>query len=307
MLHRPIVCIYHGNCADGFTAAWVVRKALGDNVDFHQGFYGEAPPDVTGKHVILVDFSYKRPVLEAMARTAWSLLILDHHKTAEADLAGLGTDLARYTRPLSWCRHMENVAQDECEGNPQPVYVEFDMDRSGAQIAWDFFFDGQPRPKMVDYVGDRDLWRFHLPCSREVAAFTFSHRYDFERWDAIAEQLDTDEGRQSAVYVGGAIERKHHKDIAELVKVTRREMVIGGQRVPVANLPYTMASDAAHALAEAAPFAACYFDRADGQRVFSLRSREDGADVSAIAASYGGGGHKHAAGFQRPIGWEGDL
>ena len=29
------LCIYHGNCADGFGAAWVVRRALGFAVDFH--------------------------------------------------------------------------------------------------------------------------------------------------------------------------------------------------------------------------------------------------------------------------------
>ncbi|WP_249139114.1 hypothetical protein [Actibacterium sp. MT2.3-13A] len=47
-------------------------------------------------------------------------------------------------------------------------------------------------------------------------------------------------------------------------------------------------------------------DRA-AARVFSLRSRGDGGqDVSEIAASYGGGGHRNAAGFQMPIGWEGD-
>ena len=32
------MCIYHGNCADGFGAAWVVRKALGE-IDFHPGKY----------------------------------------------------------------------------------------------------------------------------------------------------------------------------------------------------------------------------------------------------------------------------
>lgn len=77
---KPL-CIYHGNCADGFAAAWSVWKALGaDNVDFHSGVYGQQPPDVTGRKVILVDFSYKRPVLEAMATQATSILILDHHK-----------------------------------------------------------------------------------------------------------------------------------------------------------------------------------------------------------------------------------
>ncbi len=31
---------------------------------------------------------------------------------------------------------------------------------------------------------------------------------------------------------------------------------------------------------------------------FSLRSEEGGQDVSEIAAMFGGGGHKHAAGFK---------
>ena len=55
------VCIYHGNCADGFGAAWVVRKAIGE-IEFHPGTYGQPPPDVTGKDVVMVDFSYKPEV-----------------------------------------------------------------------------------------------------------------------------------------------------------------------------------------------------------------------------------------------------
>ena len=88
-------------------------------------------------------------------------------------------------------------------------------------------------------------------------------------------------------------------------------MVIGGQLVPVANLPYTLTSDAGHLMCvephegSLAPFAACYWDPPDG-RVFSLRSAEGGYDVSEIAKAYGGGGHKNAAGFTMPIGWEGD-
>ena len=33
---RPL-CIYHGGCADGFAAAWVVRKAFLGDVEFHAG------------------------------------------------------------------------------------------------------------------------------------------------------------------------------------------------------------------------------------------------------------------------------
>jgi nanoRNase/pAp phosphatase (c-di-AMP/oligoRNAs hydrolase) len=58
-------------------------------------------------------------------------------------------------------------------------------------------------------------------------------------------------------------------------------------------------------MSEGEPFAATYYDSPRG-RVFSLRSQEGGEDVSKIAVLYGGGGHQHAAGFSRPIGWEGD-
>ena len=98
---------------------------------------------------------------------------------------------------------------------------------------------------------------------------------------------------------GVTIERKHFRDIDELLGVCQWRLTIGGYDVPVANLPYTLTNDAGHKMAEGEPFAACYYDKESG-RVFSLRSTDSGLDVSAIAKSYGGGGHMHAAGFQVP-------
>src|SRR5688500_6169509 len=92
---RPL-CIAHGSsCIDGLAAAWVVHRALGDDVEFVYASYGQDPPDVAGRDVVIVDFSYKRPVLEAMAARARSVLVLDHHKSAAEDLAGL-------PEPWSW-------------------------------------------------------------------------------------------------------------------------------------------------------------------------------------------------------------
>lgn len=264
------LCIYHGNCADGFTAAWVVRKKFGeDDVEFVAGVYGNPPPDVTDRDVIVVDFSYSRAAMEGIVARARSVLVLDHHKTARDALA----DLAGAT-------------------------VVFDMERSGAGIAWDHFFPGQPRPRLVDHVEDRDLWRFKFPETREVQAAVFSFEYTFENWDFL-EACDP-----TALAIDGrAIERKHFKDIRELCAVVTRPMEIGGHVVPVANLPYTFTADAGHHLADGAPFAACYWDTPTG-RVFSLRSREGGADVSLIAKAYGGGGHANASGFRVPWGHE---
>ena len=133
----------------------------------------------------------------------------------------------------------------------------------------------------------------------------FSYGYEFKNWDFLNALLHDHMGIQQAADMGGAIERKHHKDVAELVKVTERTMIIGGYAVPCANIPYTMTSDAGNLMANGERFAACYWDTFEG-RVFSLRSTDKGIDVSAIAKAYGGGGHRNASGFRMPIGWEGD-
>lgn len=269
------LCIYHGNCADGFGAAWVVRKALGTgHVDFHAGVYQDAPPDVTGRDVLLVDFSYKRPVMAEIVAKANSVKVLDHHKTAADDLL-----------PMLEAGEICGV---------------FDMERSGAGIAWDHFFAGERRPRLIDHLEDRDLWRFKLPLTREIQAAVFSYPYDFAIWDRLFDSFD-EHGHSTLMAEGAAIERKHHKDIAELVKVVARPMKIGGQVVPMANLPYTLTSDAGHLLCgDEHPFAGCYWDTPEG-RVFSLRSRDNGADVGAVAKQYGGGGHPHASGFRVPF------
>lgn len=284
---KPI-CIYHGMCADGFTSAWAVYKALGADVEFHPGVYSEPPPDVTDRDVIMVDFSYKRPVIEQMAKSARRILILDHHKTAQADLNGLGylaNDYQHFT------------ATDDPEAR---IGIVFDMERSGAGLTWDFFHPTTPRPLLVEYVEDRDLWRFNLPHSREVNAYIFAWDYNFKNWDFLNMALADAGGVGTVGSMGAAIERKHNKDVAELVKVCKRRMIVGGAEVWGASIPYTLTSDAGNLMSEGEPFAVCYWDTPGG-RVFSLRSKPEGADVSAIAKEYGGGGHKNASGFTVPL------
>lgn len=315
------LCIYHGKCADGFTAAWVVRKffkvrGMGD-IEFYPATYQRPAPDVKDKNVIIVDFSYKRQVMMGIASAARSVLVLDHHKTAEEDLAP-GDGIVRIPNDHCW----PTLARLFDVGDVAPgVWAQFDMNRSGAGIAWDFFFPDHSRPTLIDHIEDRDLWRWALPKSREINANMFSYKYDFEMWDTLISLFDRPGGRIDMIEQGAAIERKHHKDIDELLRTFTRPMRFtiklnssGGtfesEVVPAGNLPYTMAADAAHALLTrdfyGAPsddqrhrFAACYCWKP--QTVyFSLRSEDGGLDVGEIAKCYGGGGHKHAAGFEVP-------
>lgn len=276
-MKKPLI-IYHGNCADGFSAAWCFWRKYGEGADYHAGVYQQPPPDVTGRQVFLVDFSYKRGVVEVMLSEAESVTLIDHHKTAIEDL-----------QPL--------FMQDSWTGEPKQLAYFTDLDRSGATLAWDYLFPNEPRPLLLGHIEDRDLWRFKLPGTREIQANVFSHEYTFAQWDKLMSANQAELLQMTAA--GAAIERKHHKDIAELVAVCKRRLTIGGVEVWAASLPYTLTSDAGHLMAAGEPFAACYWDTADG-RVFSLRSQEDGADVSEVAKKYGGGGHVHASGFKVP-------
>lgn len=278
-MNRPLV-IYHGNCADGFSAAWCFWRKYGPDADYVAGVYQQDPPDVRGRDVFLVDFSYKRAVVERMLADANSVCLIDHHKTAIEDL-----------QPL--------FMQDSWTGEPKQLAHFTDLNRSGATLAWDYLFPGEDRPLLLGHVEDRDLWRFKLPGTREIQAFVFSHEYSFELWDKLMSADQVELLKMTAA--GAAIERKHHKDVAELVAVCKRRMVIGAYDVPVASLPHTLVSDAAHLMAQGEPFAACYWDTAEG-RTFGLRAADEGVDVSEVAKQYGGGGHAKAAGFKVPRG-----
>ncbi len=298
---KPLV-IYHANCADGFSAAWCFHNKYGDLVEYHPGVYSEVPPDCTGRLVYLVDFSYKRAVVKAICAIAEQVILIDHHKTAIDDLAPL-------------------LDRTECSGDYQANFSWYtDINRSGAMLAWDYlhnsardidynlvseekpgsdFYDAPPL--LLNHIQDRDLWTFKLPLTREISASVFSYGYTFEAWDKL---MSADQVELLKISVAGAaIERKHHKDVSELVKVCQRIMTIGEHDVHASSLPYTLTSDAGHLMAsgykDGTVFAACYWDTTD-RRVFSLRSTDNGMDVSAIASQYGGGGHRNAAGFSVP-------
>jgi oligoribonuclease NrnB/cAMP/cGMP phosphodiesterase (DHH superfamily) len=276
---KPLI-IYHANCTDGLTAAWVILRAIGD-ADTHAANYGTEPPDVTGRGVIIVDFSYKRPVMLDLCRKAAWVKVLDHHKTAEADLDGLVYELQA----------------DKCA-----VEILFDMTRSGARLAWDTYVVPdinavplvlQHAEWLVNYVQDRDLWKWELADSRLVSAAIESYPRTFEAWDELAARQWYD-----LVAEGRTIERYRRRCIESAIALARPAK-IGGYTVQCANVSeMRFGSDTAGELAAGKEFGAYFFHRSDGIVQFGLRSDPNGVDVSEIAALYGGGGHKHAAGFQ---------
>lgn len=251
--------IYHASCADGFAAAWIARRDRGTAV-MVPAQYGDPPPDVRGRDVLIVDFSYPRDVLLAMDDAASSLRVFDHHKTSQEDLRGLD-------------------------------FATFDMNRSGAGLTWDELNPGKPRPLLVDYVEDRDLWRWALPNSREINAAMASHPMSFGLWERWAQAPEL----RRLAEEGAAILRYQEQLVGRHVE--RAELVcIDGRQVPCVCAT-VLQSEIGNVLALNAHFAAMW-RAVPGGFVYSLRSIEGRADVGEIATRFGGGGHARAAGFK---------
>lgn len=267
IMNKKIICIFHGNCAAGFSAAWIVNKALGPDVEFFPGFYQTEPPDVKDKIVYIVDFAYKRPVMEEITKNAYKVIHIDHHHTAIRDMAGFSAN------------------------NFESLYSPHNTE-SGAMLTWRYFYPTVEVPRFIKYIDDRDRWQFKLPGSKEVQSNVFSYEYTFENWDMLMEQ-----DLEKQIQDGTAIERRLAKEVKELMGVIVRRMNIGGYNVPVANVPYQLGSDICHALAKNEPFSAYYYDKPCG-REFGLRSGSGGLHVGEIAKLFGGGGHEHASGFR---------
>lgn len=282
--------LYHANCWDGFCAAWVARQSLGKDVEYIPVQHGQEPPVIDpGARLYILDFSYSREQLFKWwtpgPNAVKSLVVLDHHKTAQEALAGF---------------------EEECVANGMDTpQIVFDMEHSGGRLAWDYFFgDGyrakysnadELRPWLVDYTEDRDLWRWKLPMSREVNAALRSHPLDFDLWDMFA-LYDKEVALPTFFSEGSAILRSEAVMVENHVRHAR-EIEMDGHKILAVNAT-VLFSDIAGKLAEGRPFGAAYFDRGDGLRQWSLRSTASGVDVSEIAKAHGGGGHRNAAGFE---------
>ena len=280
---QPLI-IYHSHCWDGLASAWVAQQAYPQAI-LHPAIHSESPPDVTGKDVYIVDFSYKRNVLERMAAEAKSLTVIDHHETAQKDLQGLD-------------------------------YCVFDLEKSGAGLTWDYFFPDRPRPWVINYVEDQDLWRFKFPNSKSINAGLGSHprtletfnRFGLlrkpESWiaaarifikrlfqDPLAQQTDLDLAFLTAL---GNPVIQYRDQLVERVSAHAKMISFEGYQVPFVNT-LILQSEVGAKLAENNPFSITWSYQ-NGRYVYSLRSKD--VHVGEIAAKYGGGGHPRSSGFQ---------
>ncbi|MCR4314972.1 MAG: hypothetical protein NUW37_01345 [Planctomycetes bacterium] len=259
-MKKPLL-VYHGQCLDGFGAAFAGYLKHKDNLEYVALEHGDdySKVDFDDRHVMVFDFSFKPEVAEDVFRRASKFEIVDHHVSAEKELSG---------KP----------------------YATFDLSKSGAVLAYEYFFPDAQLPEMYRHIQDKDLWQWVVPDSDAVTCALQSYPYDFAVWSEVYEKPIRD-----LVIEGRAILRYRDKLVAEVM----RNLVLkdfAGFRVPVVNSA-TFGSELGNAMVKGHPFAVIYSILADGRVRYQLRSTDSGEDVSVIAQKLGGGGHRNAASF----------
>ncbi len=260
------VVIYHADCTDGFGAAYSAWKCLGNRAEYHACKHGTPPPDVKGKNVVILDFSFNNPTTKKMIESADSLLVIDHHKTAMVELHDIPN-------------------------------TKFDMTKSGAMLAWEFFHPGKEPPKFIKYIQDRDLWVWELEYSKEFSAAFDMVPFEFEEFEKFEDDSVFDDAVKRGSYILAYSKTVVKKvcEKAQLRKLDDKEVLVVNASHWMSEIGTRLAPDCDYAMI-------WYWDHEARHTKVSLRAFHDTVDVGEISKRFGGGGHRKAAGFQLPEG-----
>lgn len=293
---KPLV-IYHADCTDGFGAAFAAWLRLGDAAEYLPIQYNkDTSPDMMAekcrdREVYILDFSFERKVMEHIFQTAKGVLWLDHHKTAFE----------------MWCGDFVKGATFTEKSYQGLHYVLLNDNKSGAFLAWEYFHPSTEVPALIRHIDDRDRWQFKLEGSRELHAALQSYKpWSFEQWrdnfwsPYTGDPAYFEEELKRLLSDGAAILRAQEQNIASMLKQARKCRITGSAGYVdglALNAPIHQ-SEIGHELAnQSGTYGLVWYMGADARVKCSLRSNGD-YDVSAIARTFSGGGHRNASGME---------
>jgi len=278
--------VYHSPCNDGAAALWAANyyKDIPEKIACKAGSLPYLIPD--GKNIIFVDLCPKFDYLFEICKLAKNVVILDHHKTS--------IDAFEIYKTLC----------------PNNLHILLDKERAGCQITWDYFHQS-PRPWFIDYTGDRDLWAWKLPNSKEITQVFFENNMlDPYFWDNITDLLTYTDNQISDLVKEGTLLLKYQKKQIDMAcfRALEASMIVGEQtyNVWLGTITYGDRSELGNVLANKPltstgmlpDFSATWvYEPKLKEWWVSLRGTKDAQDLSKIAGFYDGGGHRSASAF----------
>ena len=209
-----------------------------------------------------------------MCKYAKHITVLDHHETSFRDLNGL---------------LIKNLS-----------YI-IDMDRSGAQIAWDFCHGPKERPWFIEIIADRDLWKWELLHSKEIGKALYNGGwYTWEKMQELENSKTPDEDRAKFQKEGEFLLSVEEKEVEYLVNSSVL-CKFGDYRVRLTTCNPQLRSEVGSRISELSDcdFAVIWrYDFLSDQWWISLRGSKDcKIALNILCEKFGGGGHPKACGF----------
>ncbi len=300
--YRPDIVFHHMPCDDGLASAAVIANYYSskqqpdeEEIKFLHWNYqkpyaiSELIDMCRGKHVLLVDCSTTKENLEKLAQSTESILIIDHHVTAKRDLVEFIMD-----------GDVTNIADKLAENKILMIY---DVNHSGASMAYRFFYPNTTVPAFIDYIENIDLGKEDLPNAGFFKYWNRSNKLDIDIMQGNVRML-TSIGTLQHVFESGKEIKRYADNVIEQTIRNHRIGTFAGKQFPFLFSIYELSSDTANAMISPKfgdyDFAMMFYFTANGIGA-SIRSVPD-FDCSVIAKHFGGGGHAQAAGFNIP--WE---
>ncbi len=264
-MKQKIVVLYHGDCPDGFGAAWAARKKFGSRAVYLPLHYDDLiPPEVKGAEVYLLDFGIHERELEAIIKQAGSFVFVDHHESSKALL-----------------HLIENKI--------------FDTKHSGSALAWRYFNPSKPLPKLLRYVEMRDLWKFKTERDYWIAAALELLPHDFRAWDVAERDFKNALSFKKILGEGRVLRQKTLSQVQDLLKRVS-DGIFENLSVGILNSSLLQDQAGNEIVKRGYDAALIWYATEEGVKV-SLRG-QGRANLAEISSRYGGGGHPNASGFR---------
>lgn len=296
--------LYHKNCIDGFMSAvlmYLYFKEIGEiqQTEFVAVNYNEPMPDITDKHVYIVDFSYPKDVIVDAATRAKSITMLDHHLSAAQQWGGYIDESFKSGLPTH-CQFNIKIAEHQSGAGLTYNWVMRNILYNAGNFNNTIFVndDDDRILDVVKAVQDRDLWIFKRRNTKKIHEALSILPRTFEAWEEFLVKSPYDDFKEKIKAAGYYLEVKEKLAIEY---ASKHELVdFLGYRVPIVNCPANFASSVGEILYQGYPFSVTYC--LDSKIIYcSLRSNsEDGIDVSELAVMFLGGGHKNSSGCKLP-------
>lgn len=292
------VIIYHANCIDGSVGA------LCAYYDFPKAYFHPAThnkeddilDNVKDKDVYFIDFCYKEDKTREICELAKSVVFLDHHQTSLPYIEKIVDEYSSNKLTLEDVGRTsmkEAVSLDKCKSFCS-------MDKSGAMLAYEYFSAAKEcyiNAEIVELVQDRDLWKWAYPKTEAVTSFL----YTLPQFDPKIEQtwIDwhlycTEYSTEDLANLGLPLVKARQKNIEDGCKRAFKARMFD-REIYIANATDCF-SEIAGELALKGEFGATFHINSQGKYVYSLRVANGDLDISVLAETVGGGGHKKAAG-----------